>query len=227
MPNVRGLDLSLEADREALREVMQTLYRAFAAGTLELQGLTRDEFLSLFDSMADSLNGFEEATRRVSRGLLNVPPIFDLALRRRMAALDGALGGIAAPPSGGAVKPGDGFIPPPVSLGMERFGDLLAGLDTPMAGLTDTITARWEQLTRLPALPTAAYAAVPGGGATGAVGTAVVNVHPGAIVVNGTGKDGRKVAQDVIKELAWQLRMGPNEITHAVGIAVDKRAARY
>jgi tape measure domain-containing protein len=196
LPNVRDLDLSDAVDRDALREVLQTLYKQFAAGTLDLQGLTRDEFLSLFDSMADGLNGFDEAVKSATRGMLNVPPVFDLALRRRMAALDGALGGVATPPKGGAVQPGDGWQPPkeitlslqtlaadfgalsrPVEgagAGLDRFAGLLAGMGAPLEGFAESIESAWSRLDRMAARVPAAPATVTSGSGGGAGGPTAV-----------------------------------------------------
>src|SRR5690606_17534677 len=126
--SLADIDTSTEAGRARLEAEIQRMWGLFASGALDLENLTRDEWLNLIQGFADAFDGFREAAGRAAGALLNVPPLFDLALRRRQAAM--AFPGLpvgASPTVPGAASAGGG--------GGGGGGDVHVHIHNPPAGM--------------------------------------------------------------------------------------------
>lgn len=202
-----GIDLASEEGRQQAREALRRMFDSFEGDDFAkwMGELTRDDILEFFTNTADGLNKLEEAANSTAASLSNVPPIFDLALRRR----DAMLGGIGLG--------SDISIPQPPDLQpVQDTFDRLSVASGAVDSFTDSLESAWERITRF-------GDAFRGGATDWHVPTPVreyeerlqtlqVNIHnPPA------GMDVKEVTRQVTRGIVENLqRGGANELTVAL-----------
>lgn len=202
-----GIDLASEEGRQQAREALRRMFDSFEGDDFArwMGELTRDDILEFFTNTADGLNKLEEAANSTASSLSNVPPIFDLALRRR----DAMLGDFGL---GSDIR----FPQPPDMQPIEDTFDRLTVASGAVDSFTDSLESAWERITRF-------GDAFRGGATDWHVPTPVreyeerlqtlqVNIHnPPA------GMDVKEVTRQVTKGIVENLqRGGANELTVAL-----------
>lgn len=134
-----GIDIASEEGRQQAREALRRMFDSFEGDDFAkwMGELTRDDILEFFGNTADGLNKLEEAANSTASSLSNVPPIFDLALRRRDAMLgDFGLGSDIRFPQ-----------PPDLQPVQDTF-DRLTVASGAVDSFTDSLESAWERITR-------------------------------------------------------------------------------
>ena len=131
---LENLDLSTDAGRKALEEGLRRIFEAYEAGTIKdlLGGFeSGQQFIDTISGVDRALDGMTDSVNKAAGALTNMPEIFDYALRRRMAAIAGA---VPTLPGGGDIRMPDYEPRPSTPGGGGRGVEFNVTINHPPAG---------------------------------------------------------------------------------------------